>query len=62
MAFSNKSIDPPRIRKPHICIREGRWRVSFLSKENLRRRLWRRWDEAHHFAQKQERSRNARLP
>jgi hypothetical protein len=28
MAFSNATIVPPRLTKPHICVREGWWRVS----------------------------------
>lgn len=30
MAFNNTSISPPRPSKPHICVREGWWRVSPL--------------------------------
>lgn len=45
--FSNLSITPPRKFKPHICVREGWWRVS-----PFRGLEWgKSWDVAHAFAQ-----------
>ena len=48
--FSNASIKPPVRYKPHICIREGWWRVSPLNVKPGIEVVEQRWRKAHDFA------------
>lgn len=45
MTFSNQSIKAPCPGKPHICIRNGLWRVSPFVKGQ-----WKQWKKAHALA------------
>lgn len=46
MSFRNTSIVAPFKDKPHICIRQGYWRVSPLFKPHYGERGV-KWNEAH---------------
>lgn len=49
-SFSNQSIKPPVRYKPHICIRQGWWRVSPLNVKPGVEVAEQRWRKAHDFA------------
>lgn len=54
MGFSNQSIKPVKLDKPHICKREGLWRVSpFAWKNENVKRHGKRWEFAHAYTNKQ---------
>lgn len=54
MGFSNQSIKPVKLDKPHICKREGLWRVSpFAWKNENVKRHGRRWELAHAYTNAQ---------
>lgn len=46
--FTNGSITPPRPNLPHICLREGYWRVSPQSRPYYKTQLT--WQKAHAWA------------
>lgn len=49
-SFSNQSIKPPVRYKPHICVRQGWWRVSPLNVKPGVEVAEQRWRKAHDFA------------
>lgn len=49
MSFNNASIVAPKPGKPHICLRDGYWRVSRAGKGTLSSEQYRNWARAHDF-------------
>jgi len=49
--FTNQSIKAPRQYKPHICLRDGWWRVSAAWRvpANVLAQTWPQWNKAHNF-------------
>lgn len=57
--FDNRSIQRKVPRKPHICVREGWWRVCPMPVRAMRKVHWieaahinSRWQQAHAFIRK----------
>lgn len=52
MGFDNSTIKPFRDNKPHICFRDGFWRVSSFknAKNYFYRNQW--FEKAHYFVNK----------
>lgn len=48
--FTDKTIIPPRAGKPHICKRNGLWRVSPALISTIKGIGFKDWEQAHGYA------------